>query len=98
MVSYKPLFRLLVEREMSKAELMRIANISPNTMTKIRRSEEVSMTILNKICAALNVTYGDIIDYIPEKDEIYIAIAGPVINIILCLLCVTMCDVDILYI
>ena len=69
MVSYKPLFRLLVEREMSKAELMRIANISPNTMTKIRRNEEVSMTILNKICAALNVTYGDIIDYIPEKNE-----------------------------
>jgi DNA-binding Xre family transcriptional regulator len=58
-----------VEREMSKAELMRIANISPNTMTKIRRNEEVSMTILNKICAALNVTYGDIIDYIPEKNE-----------------------------
>ncbi len=69
MVSYKPLFRLLVEREMSKAELMRIANISPNTMTKIRRNEEVSMTILNKICAALNVTYGDIIDYIPAKNE-----------------------------
>ena len=54
MVSYKPLFRLLVDREMSKAELMRIANISPNTMTKIRRNEEVSMTILNRICAALN--------------------------------------------
>jgi len=64
MVSYKPLFRLLVDREMSKAELMRIANISPNTMTKIRRNEEVSMTILNKICAALNVTYGDIVEYV----------------------------------
>ena len=64
MVSYKPLFRLLVEREMSKAELMRIANISPNTMTKIRRSEEVSMTILNKICIALGVSYGDIVEYV----------------------------------
>lgn len=65
MVSYKPLFRLLVEREMSKADLMKAANISPNTMTKIRRNEEVSMTILNKICAVLNVSYGDIIEYIP---------------------------------
>ena len=63
MVSYKPLFRLLVEREMSKAELMRAAKISPNTMTKIRKNEEVSMTILNKICVALNVSYGDIVEY-----------------------------------
>lgn len=69
MVSYKPLFRLLVEREMSKADLMKAAKISPNTMTKIRRGDEVSMTILNKICAALNVSYGDIIEYIPENTD-----------------------------
>jgi DNA-binding Xre family transcriptional regulator len=70
MVSYKPLFRLLVEREMSKAELMRAANISPNTMTKIRKNEEVSMTILNKICVALGVSYGDIVEYIhPESAD-----------------------------
>ena len=69
MVSYKPLFRLLVEREMSKAELMRAANISANTMTKIRKNEEVSMTILNKICAALDVSYGDIIAYIPNTSD-----------------------------
>ena len=65
MVSYKPLFRLLVDRDMSKADLMRAAHISPNTMTKIRKNEEVSMTILNKICAGLGVSYGDIIEYIP---------------------------------
>lgn len=67
MVSYKPLYRLLVERDMSKADLMKAAKISPNTMTKIRRNEEVSMTILNKICAALQVSYGDIVEYI-HKD------------------------------
>ena len=64
MVSYKPLFRLLVDRDMSKADLMRAAHISPNTMTKIRKNEEVSMTILNKICIALGVSYGDIVEYI----------------------------------
>ena len=70
MVSYKPLFRLLVDRNLSKADLRRLADISPNTMTKLRRGEEVSMTILNKICAALNVTYGDIMEYIhPENAE-----------------------------
>ena len=64
MVSYKPLYRLLVERDMSKADLMKAAKISPNTMTKIRRNEEVSMTILNKICIALQVSYGDIVEYV----------------------------------
>ena len=64
MVQYKPLFRLLVERDMSKADLMRASKIAPNTMTKIRKNEEVSMTILNKICAALGVSYGDIVEYI----------------------------------
>ena len=64
MVSYKPLFKLLVDRNLSKADLRRLADISPNTMTKLRRGEEVSMSILNKICAALSVSYGDIVEYI----------------------------------
>lgn len=68
MVSYKPLWHLLVQRDMSKRELMLMAGIAPNTMTKLRRNEEVSMTVLTKICKALNVTYGDIVEYIPEKE------------------------------
>lgn len=69
MVSYKPLYRLLVERDMSKADLMKAAKISPNTMTKIRRNEEVSMAILNRICNVLGVSYGDIVEYIPKKED-----------------------------
>lgn len=69
MVSYKPLYRLLVERDMSKADLMKAAKISPNTMTKIRRNEEVSMAILNRICNVLGVSYGDIMEYVPKKDD-----------------------------
>ena len=67
MVSYRPLFILLATRGLSKADLRRLANISPNTMTKLRRGEEVSMTILNKICGALGVTYGDIVEYIHSE-------------------------------
>ena len=69
MVSYKPLWRLLVERDMSKGDLRKLAGIAPNTMTKMRKNEEVSMTVLNKICAALDVTYGDIIEYIQPITE-----------------------------
>jgi len=67
MVSYKPLFHYCLEHDISKAECRRRCGISPNTWTKINRNEDVSMSVLNKICAELGVTYGDIIEYIPEQ-------------------------------
>ena len=69
MVSYKPLFRYCLEHDISKTQCREICGISRNTWTKINRNEEVSMTILNKICAKLGVTYGDIIEYIPNESE-----------------------------
>lgn len=66
MTSYKPLWHLLIERGMTKAELRKITGISPNTMTKLTRNEDVSMTVINRICASLGVSYSDIIEYIPE--------------------------------
>ena len=69
MTSYKPLWHLLIEKGMTKAELRKMTGISPNTMTKLTRNEDVSMTVINKICAALGVSYGDIIEYILEKNE-----------------------------
>ncbi len=69
MISYKPLWHTLVERDMSKADLQKLAGISPNTMTKLRKNEEVAMSVLNKICAALSVSYGDIVEYIQAEGE-----------------------------
>ena len=69
MVSYKPLWKLLIDKELSKHDLLVMAHMAPNTMTKMRRGEEVSMTILNKICRALDCSYGDIIEYIPDNTE-----------------------------
>ncbi|MBE5766694.1 MAG: helix-turn-helix transcriptional regulator [Clostridiales bacterium] len=68
MVSYKPLFRYCLEHDISKADCRRICGISPNTWTKINRNEEVSMAILNKICAGLGISYGDIMEYIPVTE------------------------------
>lgn len=67
-ISYNKLWKLLVDKKMSKADLRRAAGIAPNTMTKLRRDEEVSLTVLNKICAALNANIGDIMDFIPNSD------------------------------
>ena len=56
MVSYKPLWRLLVEREMQPAELRKLVDIAPNTMTRMRKNEDVSIAVLSKICACLDVS------------------------------------------
>jgi DNA-binding Xre family transcriptional regulator len=67
-ISYNKLWKLLIDKKMSKADLRRAAGIAPNTMTKLNRDEEVSMTVLVKICKTLNVNIGDVMDLIPEKD------------------------------
>ena len=69
MVSYKPLFRYCLEHDIPMADCRKICGISPNTWTKINKNEEVSMTILNKICKGLGVTYGDIIEYIHQDES-----------------------------
>ena len=66
-ISYNKLWKLLVDKKMSKADLRSAAGIAPNTMTKLRRDEEVSMTVLIKICHALDANIGDIMDLIPEE-------------------------------
>jgi len=68
-VSYNKLWKLLVDKKMSKADLRRAAGIAPNTMTKLRRDEEVSLAILRKICAALDTNIGDIVDFVPQDTQ-----------------------------
>ena len=64
-ISYNKLWKLLVDRKMSKADLRKAAGIAPNTMTRLRRDEEVTLTVLNKICTTLNVDIGDVMEFIP---------------------------------
>ena len=68
-ISYNKLWKLLVDKKMSKADLRRAAGIAPNTMTKLRRDEEVTLTVLNKICSALNANIGGVMDFIPEEEK-----------------------------
>lgn len=66
-ISYNKLWKLLVDRKMSKADLRKAAGIAPNTMTRLRRDEEVTLTVLNKICAVLGADIGDIMEFLPEE-------------------------------
>ena len=54
---------------MSKADLRRAADISPNTMTKLRRDEPVNLAILSRVCDVLECDFGDIIQHIPDADN-----------------------------
>jgi len=58
----------LVDKKMSKADLRKLAEISSNTMTKLRRDEMVALPILDRICEALNVDYGDIIEHVVDRN------------------------------
>ena len=67
-ISYKKLWKLLIDKDMPAVELRERTGIPHNTMTKLRRDEEVSMAVLIKICTALNANIGDIMDLIPGED------------------------------
>lgn len=66
-ISYNKLWKLLIDKQMSKADLRRAAGIAPNTMTKLNRNEEVSMSVLIRICAVLNANIGDVMDLMQES-------------------------------
>lgn len=68
-VSYNKLWKLLVDKKMSKHDLVLATGMSPNTMTKMRRDEPVMLNVLDKICYALECNYGDIMDYVQAKAE-----------------------------
>lgn len=67
-ISYKKLWKLLIDKDMTAVELRQKTGIAPNTMTKLRKDEEVSLSVLVKICTALNVNIGDIMDLIPDTN------------------------------
>lgn len=66
-ISYNKLWKLLIDKKMTQADLRKAADIAPNTMTKLRRDETVSLTILGRTCEVLECNIGDIMEFIPEN-------------------------------
>ena len=67
-ISYKKLWILLVERNISQVEFRKELNIATGTMTKLRRDEEVALSVLIRICEFLNCNIGDICDVLKEGE------------------------------
>lgn len=68
-VSYKKLFKLLIDRNMKKKDLQEAAGISPASISKLAKDEYVSMEVVVKVCSALQVDIGDIMEVIFPKSE-----------------------------
>lgn len=68
-VSYKKLWKLLIDRDMMKKDLAKAADISNYTISKMSKGENVTVEILGKICKALDCKIDDIMEFIPDKED-----------------------------
>lgn len=62
-ISYDKLWKLLIDKKMSKADLRKKARLAPNTLTRLNRDEEVTLNVLERICMVLDSNIGDIMEF-----------------------------------
>ena len=68
-VSYNKIWKVLVDKKMSKADLRRATEMASNTMTSLRRDKKVSMDVLLRICEVLDCDIGDIMSVCKEERD-----------------------------
>ena len=69
LISYKKLWKLLIDRDLKKKDLMQMSGISQSTVTKLGHNESVSTDILVKICKGLDCDVSDIMELIPKVED-----------------------------
>ena len=65
-ISYKPLWRLLLEKDMKKLELRDLVGMSNNTLARLGKNEGISMEVLERICVALDCRIEDIVEFVKD--------------------------------
>lgn len=68
-LSYNKLWKLLIDKKLSKTELHQLAGISQSTISKMSKGENINTNILEKICCALNCNIEDIVEVINEEEK-----------------------------
>lgn len=68
-VSYKKLFKLMIDKDIKKKDLKAMASIGNSTMAKLSNNENVTIEVLAKICDAMKCTLDDIVEIIPDDKE-----------------------------
>lgn len=67
-VSYKKLFKLMIDKDIKKKELKEMASIGNSTMAKLGNNENVTIEVLANICNAMDCTLDDIVEIIPDEE------------------------------
>lgn len=67
-VSYNKLFKLLIDKQMKKTELIKLADISSSTLAKLSKNENVSMDVILRLCQVLKCDIGDIVEITEGKN------------------------------
>ena len=68
-VNYNKLWKMMIDKKMSKTELTHLAGISTNAMAKLGKNEDVRVEVLVKICGVLNCSIDDILEIIPDRNS-----------------------------
>lgn len=68
-ISYKKLWKLLIDRDMKKKDLQRIAGVSSTSITKLVKNKHVNTEILEKVCTALHCDISDIMEIVDEESH-----------------------------
>ena len=69
-ISYKKLWKLLIDRDMKKKDLVVLSGISQSSVTKMGKNENVNTDVLVRICHALNCDIGDIAEIVAQESEV----------------------------
>jgi DNA-binding Xre family transcriptional regulator len=69
-ISYKKLWKLLIDRDMKKKDLAALSGISQSSITKMGKNENVNTDVLVRICRALNCDIGDIAEIVAQQSDV----------------------------
>lgn len=69
MISYNKLWKLLIDKELNKKELIKLSGVSSSSIAKLTKGQNVTTDVLCKICNALNCDFSEIMEYIIENDD-----------------------------
>lgn len=75
-ISYKPLWKLLIDRDIKKKDLCKMAGISPATITKMGKGGQISTSVLEKICSALNCSLNEIMETVSNTPVALTAVSA----------------------
>lgn len=65
-ISYNRLWKLIIDKDMKKGDLRKVAGIGTNTLAKLSKNQSVSMDVLMKICQSLDCGLSDICEFVSE--------------------------------